>query len=388
MKKYDIVIVGGGASGLMCAMQLVNSNKNVAILEAGYSIGKKILVTGNGKCNLTNKNMDSDYYNRSIEAYLQKFNSIDTIKFFNSIGLETYADESGRVYPFTNSAKSVVDIINKQLSRSKNVDILCNYFVKNIIKSDKGFVVGDDNSEIMCDNLVIACGNIDNRFLKDLKLKCIERTPSLVALKTIESTKNLEGVRINNVKLTANVNGVNKSDMGEVLFKDGGISGVVVFNISTLFAREKNFIGEVVIDLLPHLNKNQTMEVIKSRCEKFDLVGDIFTGLFIDAVKSEIFNRCKVDEKLKTSKLTQLSMEKIAGMVHNFKFTIKGYFDNNQVVSGGVDIDECDFDMESKKTKGLFVIGEACDVDGECGGYNLQWAWTSGAIVGKRLNKL
>lgn len=388
MNQYDVIIIGGGAGGLMCALELGGSGKKVAILEAGYSLGKKILVTGNGRCNLTNKNIDSDYYNHILEGYFSQFNEKDTIKFFNSIGLETFADECGRVYPFTNTAKSVVDVIIKQLGKYKNIEVFTNCKIEKVQFIDNNYVVCDKLNKFVGKNLVIACGNVDNDFLQKLKIKLIERVPSLVALRTVENTKNLDGVRIANVKLTAICNDKKKVDKGEVLFKDGGISGIAVFNLSTLFSRNKSFNGIVIIDLLPNLNLDQTVEIIKSRCQNFVKVGDIFTGLFVDAIRSELFSRCKIDEKLKSNKLSDSAIKRLANEIHNLKFNINGHFDNNQVVSGGIDMNEVNNRLESNRYSGLYFVGEVLDVDGECGGYNLQWAWTSGAIVGKHLNKL
>jgi len=385
MKKYDIVIIGGGASAMMCAAKL-NTNKTVAILEAGYSLGKKILVTGNGRCNLTNMVVTADKYNCDISRFLQQHNQNDTLKYFNSIGLETIVDEQGRVYPFTNYARSVIDVLNKQILRKNTIDVFNSVKVETIRYIDNKYIIYDKNNQFESDMLIIATGNINNEFFNDINIKMIERSPSLVALKTLENTKNLEGIRVGNVKITAICGNKKMFQDGEVLFKDKGLSGIAIFNLSTLFARNKKYSGTISIDLLPDKSDKETCEVISNRCKIFDKVVDIFDGLFVPPVREEIFKRCKIDEQMISSKLTTKNISNISKIIHNLEFTICGHYDNNQVISGGVHLSELDDKLQSKKYKNLFVIGEAVNVDGECGGYNLQWAWTSGAIVSNELN--
>ena len=385
MEKYDIIILGGGASGLMCAAN-IEEGKTVAIIEAGFSLGKKILVTGNGRCNLTNINMSSQYFNNDIDCYLEKFDEKDTIKYFNSIGLDTFIDEQGRVYPFTNYAKSVVDVLTKKILRNNNIKAITGVKVANVDIVDNKYILSDNNKKYMCDKLVVATGNIDNQFATTLGIKVGDKFPSLVALKTKESTKNLEGVRINNVKVSAVCNGKKMSQCGEVMFKDNGLSGIVIFNISTLFARNKSFNGEVIIDLLPNKTDKQAIEMIKARCKIFDKVVDMFDGLFVAPVREEIFKRCKLDEQIQTSKLSDSVISQISKVIHNLGFNVNGHYENFQVISGGIALNELTDNLECKKYNNLYFTGEAIDIDGECGGYNLQWAWTSGIIVGKSIS--
>lgn len=382
MKKYDVIIIGGGASGLMSALQFENSSKQVLLIEAGYSLGKKILVTGNGRCNLTNLNMSSDYFNCNIDKYLKQFDEKTTIKYFNAIGLETYSDECGRVYPITNSAKSVVDVMIKRLNKLSNIEVINNLFVENIQITNNGYIIGNKNYQFFGYNLIIANGNIENSFINDLDVKLMRRNPSLVALKTEQNTKNLDGVRINNVSITAKCKKLTKSETGELLFKDNGLSGIAIFNLSTLFARNDDFKGKIIVNLLPNKTKEEIVKLINTRCNLFNNVVDLFTGLFVDKIREEIFKRLKIDEKLRCAKLSKETIAKIAHLIQNLEFGINGFYSNNQVVSGGVDLDSLSLTLEHKKYKGLFFVGEVVNVDGECGGYNLQWAWTSGAIVG------
>lgn len=385
MKHFDIIIVGAGASGIMTALALGNSKKSVALLEAGFSVGKKLLVTGNGRCNITNMNMSSKYFNKNIDNFLSRFNENDLLRFLKSIGLETYSDECGRVYPVSNSAKSVVDVLVKRLRKLKNIDVFTDFLVDNIALRDNKYIVSGNNQTFECEKIVISTGNIPNEFINRFSKNIIKREPSLVALKVKENTKNLDGIRVGNVKVTARCKGKMVIDEGEVLFKDSGISGICIFNVSTLYAREKTFSGEIEIDLLPQKTVSETVKMIKERCGIFDEVGEIFTGLFVDAVREEIFRRTKINEKLKTNNLTSDKIKEIANLIHGLKFTVVGNYNNNQVISGGVDLEALNEYLEYKGNNGLFFTGEVVDVDGECGGYNLQWAWTSGYLVGNYL---
>ena len=385
MKNYDVIIIGGGASGLMAALQFKNSKKRIAIFEAGYTLGKKILVTGNGRCNLTNINTNSSFYNTNIDAYLSKFSVKDTLRFFNGIGLETYSDESGRVYPITNAAKSVLDVLTKNVYKLKNVDFMPNFRVDNVKSVGSGFAIYNNEEIYGAKNLIISTGNIDNRFIKDLTNENYELYPSLVALTTAESTKNLDGVKISNVKITAECNGKKKTDAGELLFKDQGLSGIAIFNLSTLFARKKSFEGKITINLLPGKNQKQIAKIIKERCQIYDNVTDLFTGMFVDKIREELFRRARVNEQLKSNRLSKDKIELLSELIHGLVFHVNGCYNNNQVMSGGVKLSNLNNNLEHKNIKGLYFTGEAIDVDGECGGYNLQWAWTSGAIAGKSL---
>ena len=154
-----------------------------------------------------------------------------------------------------------------------------------------------------------------------------------------------------------------------------------------MFARNKTFKGNISIDLIPLKNEKQTEQMIKDRCNIFDRVSDIFDGLFVSPVREEIFKRCKIDEQLSSQKLSNDKIKLIANTIHNLTYNIVDHYDNFQVISGGIDLNELTDSLESKSYKNLYFVGESINVDGECGGYNLQWAWTSGAIVGKKLSK-
>ena len=382
MKSFDVIIIGCGASGTMCA--LASNNKSIAIIDSAIKPAKKILVTGNGRCNLTNVNLNSNKYNQNIDKYLEKFSVKDTLNFFNSIGLEYYYDEEGRVYPISNSAKSVVDVLVNQLKQK--AEIFCENTVSSIEKVGKSFVVKTNKDIFSCNKLVIATGGSFANEIAKLGIKSKEFVPSLVSLKSKTITEDLNGIRLSNVKVTAkNQNGKTKSDKGEILFKTNGISGIVIFNISTIFARDNLFKGGLTIDLLPEIDDKLLAEKLKNRKTISQKMSGYFVGMFQPPVANLILKIAKIDTNLDCKNLSNTQIDSIVKVIKNLQFTIDGCFDNNQVFSGGIELKNLTENMMSKQIENLYIVGEICDVDGECGGYNLQWAWTSGHIAGVAL---
>ena len=375
---YDVVILGGGASGSMLAT-LVRSN--CAIIDNNQKLGKKLLVTGNGRCNLTNLNMSSSYFNQNIDKYLCRFDSQDTIDFFRTLGVETYADSEGRVYPLTNMAKSVVDVLDYQVEKNR-IDRFLGENVQKIAQNVDFFDILTDKRHIKAKKVVVAMGgdgakNIAQKFGLQYK-DCV---PSLVSLKT-KKINHLKNIRVHDALLTLKYGDKICSQRGEILFREDGISGICVFNISSHLARNGEYKGTLSIDLLPSFDIEKLKANLKYRKSIFDKMENFFDGLLAKNVGFEIMQRCNLNKEESVHYLKQIDIDKIAGTIKNLSFEVKDHLENNQVYSGGVLLSSLDDNLQSKKVKGLYFVGEACDVDGECGGYNLQWAWTSAKIVG------
>lgn len=386
MQKYDVIILGGGASGCMCSLN-APKNKKVLIIDNQNFAGKKILATGNGRCNITNATIfpSKKFYNQNIDNFLFKFDNNKLINFLYDCGLITYNDEEGRIYPISNSAKSVVDIINNMLNKKNNVKILTDSIVKNINYNQNQYFIKTDNGDYISEKLVIATGgNSLENIEHNLQLEINKPIASLVAIKT-ENTKILNGIRISPAKITATINNKTFSQTGEILFKDSGISGISSFNISSLFARNGNFKGEIYLDLLPQIEEKELIEKLLTR-RKLDItVNKFFDGIFLPQVAYFILNKVKIDENRTSLALKYEEIALLANTIKKLKLKVKDHYENNQIYSGGIKLSSLTENLESKKYKGLYFCGEVCDVDGLCGGYNLQWAWTSGYIVGKHL---
>ena len=385
MEHFDIIILGAGASGCVASIIAGKKGKNVLLIDKLAKAGKKLLATGNGRCNLTNNNLypSKNFYNQNIDKYLKRFDNKQALNLFNDMGLIALPDEEGRVYPFSNSAKSVVEILNNQLIKN-NVSLSLSNEVVAVYKKEELFVVETIEGNFSCNKLVVCTGGKSVEKISHLGIYFKPFVPSLVALKT-QSTRSLDGIKVANVKIEATCKGKTQSEVGEILFKDSGISGIVTFNISTLFARQDNFNGELKIDLMPQLTFEGLKHFLRVR-KKLDVkISHYFDGLFVQQLGYYILSGAKIDEQKSCALLTEQEIEKLAFAIKNLTLNVKGHYDNNQVYSGGVKLDDLTDNLESKKIKNLYFCGEVCDVDGICGGYNLQWAWTSGYIVGESL---
>ena len=379
-----MIILGGGASGCMCA--LATECKDVCIIDRQNKIGKKILVTGNGRCNITNRTCSDDKYNTSIEKYLERFSSFDTLRFFSNLGLESFFDSEGRAYPLSNSAKSVVNVIENALTK-KHVCTRHEEEIQEPSKQGQLYIVRTDKNEYACEKLVIATGGSGGEvLLNSLGISFLPYIPSLCSLKA-DVARGIANVRVSDVKVTAfSSHGVKKSEVGEVLFRENGLSGIVIFNLSCIFARERLFHGEIVIDLLPNVSEKHLFEKLAFRRKLGLPVNKFFDGIFVRELGWEILRRCKINENRTSEQLADTEISSLAKTIKHLDFAVKGYGENNQVCSGGVKLAELDENLQHKQMKNLYFCGEICDVDGECGGYNLQWAWTSGYIVGSAIS--
>ena len=371
-----IAIIGGGASALMCAIN-IKQNNDITIFCKDEKLGKKILVTGNGRCNLTNINIGSDSYNVNLDSYFKKFNNLQTIKFFNNIGLETYYDEEGRVYPISNSALSVCDVLNREV-KNKNIKVLLNEEVVSIMQNESQFDILTTVGSYNFDKVIICTGSV-SCLLDKLNIKYVPFLPSLVALKTREDTKRLAGLKLSNVLVMYK----DKFEFGEVLFKDRGLSGICIFNISSYLARDKNYNSKLYIDLLPQIDENKLLNKIKNR-KKLNVnnFNEFLDGLFHKEINRYLLKISGFSGEEKIEKITEKDLLKLAKNIKKLEFNITGFYNNNQINCGGIKLEDLTGNLEHKKIKNLYFAGEIIDVDGKCGGYNLQWAWTSGKIIG------
>lgn len=376
-----IAIVGGGASALVCAI-FASKRNDVTIFCDQEILGKKILATGNGRCNLTNLNGFENAYNQDIQNYLNRLSNLDTIQFFNNLGLEIYADEEQRVYPLSNTAQSVVEILTREI-KNQNITVI-NEKVQDVkIGSNIAVCTGSNNYNF--DKVVIATGST-NFILDKLNIVYKPFVASLVALKTKQNTKRLSGVRVNNVMVTLKQDNKIYKEFGEVLFKDNGLSGICIFNLSAHLARKNNFSAEIEIDLVPKISLTNLTTILKNRLKlNFKNLNEYMIGLFHKEINKYILKECKLQEDLPLNKIKEKEINKLAQIIKSLKFNIINKYENNQVNSGGVLLQDLTENLQHKRLHNVYFVGEVIDVDGICGGYNLQWAFTSGKIVGENI---
>ncbi len=369
MKKFDVVIVGGGASGLVCA-NLLCKTCNVAVVEKADRVGKKILATGNGRCNLTNLNVDSSFYNRDLSTFFERFSISENLQFFEDCGLLTYADDCGRVYPFSNTAASVLDVLRVQ--PEKRATIMLGQDVKSVTKNGNDFIIKTSEQTFAATYCVVATGgNTARELVKNAHKSFVPCKRSLVSLKT-QNNKGLNGVRVDNV--TAKIVGTNVCESGEILFKDNAISGILVFNLSAYLARKNNYDACISVDFMPKVKVEDLTQMLVERQLKFE---NILTGVFHNALSKNLIEKAGCSGGCKTKE----DAMNLARTIKDYRIKTFAPMDNNQVYSGGVDMDSVDENLMSKETENLFFTGECLDVDGLCGGYNLQWASTSAMVV-------
>ena len=402
----EVLIIGGGAAGILCALSIKEHCKDyikVTICERLDRVGKKILATGNGKCNFTNKNLSPKKYNntRFVSPTLSKYGYKELIDYMESIGLLSKEITEGRVYPYTESAITVLEVLRLHLERL-GVVIKNNFEVNKVVyKNDKYLVYNKNqkNQIIESDYIVFACGGCaapvlgsngsGSSLLKPFKIKVTDLYPGLVGIKSdISVLKVLNGLRFkSNVSLIEKKTKKNVwTSYGEVQFKGDGISGIVVMEASTYMARNKgNYV--INLDLMPEMSEDDTIRLLEIRKElcKNDTVNNLLIGMLPKMLASVILKKASIDQNDKITSLTKSNIRKIASLVKAFPFEVRGDygFERAQITVGGVELSEINKDtLAIKKMKNAYICGEMIDVDGECGGYNLQWAFSSGYIVG------
>ncbi len=405
MKKYDAAVIGGCAAGMVAAIAAKRKNPklNIVIAEKLPRLGKKILATGNGRCNLTNLNAKSEDYANSpfVDVVFAKFPPEKVIAFFESMGLLTYSDSEGRVYPRSNMAASVLDALRFEID-ALGIDVICDTAVTDVKKSKSGFIL---NNSIECRRLLVATGGKASpsqgsdgsgyNLAESLGHSVTKLYPALVPLTVNGNVKALKGVRARNVKLTLKNSRVLKTTCGELLFTDNGISGIAAMELaaeaekSISSVKQKTFTS---IDFLPDLQENELINyLLKIKNIKGSNSMDmLFAGVLPKAIGVEICKASKLYKQDKT--ISQLNRNEIASVAKKakcFELEISGTkgFANAQVTSGGVSVNEINpSTMESKLCNGLYFAGELIDVDADCGGYNLQWAFASGLLAGENIS--
>lgn len=404
---HDLIIVGGGASGLIAAITAKDFGIDVAIVEGTDRIGKKILTTGNGRCNISNNCITPPFINYHSSnpnfpfTALDKLSLEDTKNFFLSLGLPIIALPTGKLYPQSLQASSVVDIL-KMAIEDRNIPLYTNCKIKDIHKG-KNFKLSTTNEEyklFTANKVVLACGGktapktgsdgSGYNLAKSFGHSITPLLPGIVQLKLdYPSLKALSGVKFDGYATLLVDNEIVKKDFGEILFTDYGISGPPILQISALasqsiFNKKKT---EVVVDLLPNYSKEDLEDFLE--CHFVLLSHRPIINALIGVIHKKI-----IPILLKECGITNLQMPcyelswkekmKLVSTLKAWKFTCTGTNDFNQaqVTVGGVNTKDIHYDtLESKLVPNLYFCGEILDVHGDCGGFNLQWAWSSGYTV-------
>lgn len=401
--KYDVIIAGGGASGMTAAITAAGRGCSVLVLERMEKLGKKILATGNGRCNLTNSFLDQDCYRGEKPGFpysmLEQFGVPETLDFFQSMGMLT-TDLGGYYYPASMQASTVVDTLAGKI-KSLDIDVKTEAEVEEIKKIKDTFYIKSGKDQYQGRNVILAAGGMAQEKLgsngsgyglaKSLGHTVTDLFPALVALESGEPFfKHLAGVR-NVSSLSVYVNGQREvSQDGEVQFTKYGISGIPVFQVSryAIDAFRKKKKVEVILNLMPEqITLKEMMEYFR-KVGSFKTAEEFLQGFMNRKLAFTVLNRLKIRPETSVKEFGQKELRQIRTMIQKFTVPISGYkgFDMAQVTAGGVSVKEVmEGTLESKIHRGLYFTGEILDVDGTCGGYNLQWAFTSGYIAGNQI---
>ena len=393
-----VIVVGAGASGLVCAITLARRGNKVIVVDKLSSSGKKILVTGNGSCNYWNEDFDNRHFYSNNNDFIEKVNTLENrnlvLEFFKSIGIDPVI-KNGYYYPMSMQASSIRDSLLLEAKRL-GVQFINDFDVENIKYINDKFFVRANNGEVIEDKLVIACGSYSYYKEKTNGYKLCEIfghtirpvLPSLVQLVGNDNFYNdWDGVR-SNVKVSVIVdNEVKKEDNGEIMLTNYGVSGICIFNLSGIANRAlyDNKKVKININFLPNITDLYNYLEDRSKIIDYNL-DNFLVGLLNKKLVDLILKRCDLKNNRKWNELNDIEKKSLVDMITCFDVNIvssKSY-DNSQVCTGGIDTREINpLTMESKLQKNLYIIGEILDVDGDCGGYNLGFAWLSGIIAGR-----
>ena len=392
MQRISTVVIGGGASGIIAAISSRRRDREVIICERMPCLGRKILATGGGKCNLSNEDLKESHYNpdarQFVKSIFERFGKQHINNFFSGLGLRLYS-EGGRIFPITNQSSSVLKVLEEELKRL-SIAVEFNFDVRDILETGKGFVAKSrEGKAITCDSIIIAGGGRTYPSLgsnggcyglaSKLGHHIIEPVPSTVPLAAKDKFCHLlQGQRISCAAKSIIDGKIKKEAEGEILFTKHGLSGTAILDISedvsiAINRHNKKHIV-VSIDLVPFMTLDELKEEIQARLARGFKKEDLMLGILpnkFSIVFRELFKDMGVD--------------KIADILKDKRFDIIGTrgWNEAEFTRGGVDINEVkQGTLESRLKKGIYFAGEVLDVDGERGGYNLAWAWASGFVAG------
>ena len=394
-----IGIIGGGASGMAAALAASeNAKAQIVLFERQARVGRKLLATGNGRCNLSNLGANAEcYYGEKADFVtyaLEHYNVQNTLQWFEAMGLYTVVEDHGRVYPYSDQANSVVDVLRFALQRP-NIQIMTGCEVSRVKFCDPGFSVMAAEESIFCDKLIVACGGLAGsklggslsgyKLLQKLGHHCTSLRPTLVQLKANwHQCASLKGVRAN-CRAEITRDGVfHSAGQGEIQFTEYGLSGPVIFEISRDVCRQKgNWI--CTLNLLPDMEASRLLPMLQKKRMTDLPAEELFTGILHNRLGRVVVKEAGISLHAPIRQLEDWELERACATALRMQIPLSEPMgmDNAQVTAGGIYTSEFDAKtMESHLIPGLYACGEVLDIDGDCGGFNLQWAWSSGRCAG------
>ncbi len=393
-----IGIIGGGASGMAAALAATEQGSKVILLERQARLGRKLQATGNGRCNLSNIHAAQGGYHGDEPDFasfaLNRYPPEETLRWFSDLGLLTVTEGSGRVYPYSDQANSVLDILRFALERPE-ITVKLGFEVEKVKKTPTGFRIESKEEALECDKLIIACGGLAGtklggsmsgyKLLRSLGHKCTKLRPTLVQLKSSwGSLASLKGVRANCHAAIYHNGNLHSESRGELQFTDYGLSGPVLFEISRDACTGA---GEWLcrLDFLPQLTLEDLEKALLRRRETNLPASELLMGILHNRLGRTLTQAAGLGPNTPIRQLGDAEIRQAAQICKSFDviLTEPMGMDSAQVTAGGIVTKEFHAEtMESRLVPGLYACGEVLDIDGDCGGYNLQWAWSSGRLAG------
>ena len=397
-----IGIVGGGASGMAAALAAAeNPNVQVLLFERQARVGRKLQATGNGRCNLTNMAAAPERYHGQDREFsrpaLERFGPEETLTWFSRLGLLSVCEPSGRVYPYSDQANSVVDVLRFGLERP-NIRLVTGCEVTKIKPVEDGFSLTAGDETYLCQRVIVACGGLAGtklggsmagyKLLAKLGHKSTRLRPALVQVKAAwNALASLKGVRTNCRVQVLRDGECRAESVGELQFTDYGLSGPVIFEVS------RDVCGDSAqwscrLDFLPHLSAAELKDMLRRRRPELP-VEELLTGILHNRLGRVLTRAAGVGDGC-VRDLEDTMLEAVCAKVKDFEVVLTEPLgmDSAQVTAGGVLTEEFSpLTLESRLVPGLYACGEVLDIDGDCGGYNLQWAWSSGRLAGLSAGK-
>lgn len=399
--KTDIAVIGGGASGIAAAIEAKRTSPKlkVVIAERLDRVGRKILVTGSGRCNLTNRSITPEDYHGTVSNVTDIIGRTqNTEEFFRNLGVLCCADSEGRVYPYSFSAASVLTALRLKL-KADGTEEICGFCAVSIEKSKNGYTVtAEDGRKILCRKIIAACGGYASpangtdgkamKMFRDMGVKTEKICPAVAPLRVNpDDIKGLKGVRVHG-RVTA-VSGGRElySEQGEIQFTENAVSGICVFNLAWFF---RDYEGKLSVkaDLMPEYSEKQVKEIISEtvRSRAGLPLEELLNGIFVKNLAVYIMKK-SLGRPL-TDSISDLGDREtgiLASYIKNMEFRITGCssWQNAQVTCGGISGTAVNRQLQLVSDQGIYFAGEILDTDGKCGGYNLEWAWSSGMWAGR-----
>lgn len=399
-----IGIIGGGASGMAAAWAASQSKETrVLLFERQARLGRKLLATGNGRCNLTNLHAASQGFHGEDPGFalpaLQDYPPEKILGWFESLGLLTVSEDSGRVYPYSDQANSVVDCLRFALEK-ENIQLILGCEILKARKVGQQFCLETKEEKYLCDRVIIACGGAAGsklggsmagyKLLNKLGHKVSELRPALVQLKSPwQGCVALKGVRCNCAIAILRNGEVFSESVGELQFTEYGLSGPVIFEVSRDVCRE-NGCWEAKIDFLPQICEEKLLKMLTAKRQTNLPCNELLTGILHNRLGRVLCKAASIPAEAPISELEDITLRNLCTMLKGFHISVSEPLgmDSAQVTAGGVLTNQFHQEtMESRLTPGLYACGEVLDIDGDCGGYNLQWAWASGLTAGYHAGK-